>query len=419
VYIADSGNHRVLRLPPGGVLQTAAGNGSKGSAGDEGMARLAQLNAPSACVTDSTGNLFIADTGNHAIRKVTTAGIISTVAGTFAEGSTGDEGPATSARLSLPRGVAVDDMGDVYIGDTGNHRIRLVTPDGVIHNIAGTGGAGFAGDLGPATQALLSGPQGVFLDGAGDLYFADTGNNRIRRLVPDVAPPPPVTQIPEIAVVNALSLSGDAIAPGEIVAIFGGAIGPEAGIAGLLDGNGVLASEAGGVTVTFEGVAAPVFYAQKTQVNAQVPYALAGAEGARVEVRYVGKVVGAASVAVAPSAPALLSLATNSDGAVNAETAPAQRLTWMTFFATGEGLTDGTNVPGQPSVAPYARPLLPLALTIAGVKAEILFAGSAPGLVGVMQINAVVPGGFVPPGEVAVELTVGVAKSPAIAVWLK
>jgi uncharacterized protein (TIGR03437 family) len=104
---------------------------------------------------------------------------------------------------------------------------------------------------------------------------------------------------------------------------------------------------------------------------------------------------------------------------VNAETAPAQRLTWMTFFATGEGLTDGTNVPGQPSVAPYARPLLPLALTIAGVKAEILFAGSAPGLVGVMQINAVVPGGFVPPGEVAVELTVGVAKSPAIAVWLK
>src|SRR6185436_10459353 len=101
VYIADSGNHRVLRLPPGGVLQTAAGNGSKGTAGDEGMARLAQLNAPSACVTDSAGNLFIADTGNHAIRKVTPAGVISTVAGTFAEGAAGDEGPATSARLLL------------------------------------------------------------------------------------------------------------------------------------------------------------------------------------------------------------------------------------------------------------------------------------------------------------------------------
>ena len=91
----------------------------------------------------------------------------------------------------------------------------------------------------------------------------------------------------------------------------------------------------------------------------------------------------------------------------------------MTFYATGEGLTDGANVAGKPAQEPYARPLLPIVLTIAGVKAEILFAGSAPGFVGLMQINAVVPGGFVAPGEAAVELTVGTAKSPAIKVWLQ
>ncbi|HST89385.1 MAG TPA: hypothetical protein VLJ14_13500 [Ktedonobacterales bacterium] len=419
VYIVDSGNHRVLRLPPGGALQTAAGNGSKGSAGDEGMARLAQLNAPSACVTDTAGNLFVADTGNHAIRKVTLAGTISTVAGTFAEGSAGDEGLAVSARLSQPRGVAVDDMGDIYIADTGNHRLRQVTPDGLIHNIAGTGGFGFAGDGGPALSALLNGPQGVFLDGAGNVYFADTGNNRIRRLVADVPAPPPVAKIEDVAVFNALSLSAGAVAPGEIVSIFGSAIGPETGVVGALDAEGLLACDTGGVTVTFDGTAAPLYYAQKGQVNAQVPYILASSESTRVEVKYLGKVVGAAQVAVAPSAPALSTTATNSDGVVNAASAPAQRLTWMTFYATGEGLTDGANMAGKPAASPYARPLLPIVLTVAGVKAEILFAGSAPGLIGVMQINAIVPGGFVPPGEAAVELTVGTQKTPAITVWLK
>ena len=142
LYIVDTSNHRVLRLPPGGTLQTAAGNGSKGSAGDGGAARFAQLNTPSACATDSAGNLFIADTANHAIRKVNPAGAISTVAGIGAAGASGDEAAATAPVWISPRGVVVDDMGDIFIADTGNHRIRQVTPDGVIHTIAGTGAAG-------------------------------------------------------------------------------------------------------------------------------------------------------------------------------------------------------------------------------------------------------------------------------------
>jgi uncharacterized protein (TIGR03437 family) len=419
VYIVDTSNHRVLRLAPGGTLQTAAGNGSLGSAGDDGAARFAQLDTPSACATDSAGNLFIADTANHAIRKVNPAGVISTVAGVGAAGASGDEGPATSAQLASPRGVAVDDMGDIFIADTGNHRLRQVTPDGVIHTMAGTGAAGFAGDGGPAAASLLNGPQGLFLDGAGDLYFADTGNNRIRRLVPDPATPDPVIQLPAITVVNAISLLPGAVAPGEIAAIFGTGLGPDTGVTGVLDADGVLPGTLGGVEVRFEGTLAPIFYAQSGQVNVQVPYTVAGSETASVEVRYQGKLAATASVPVAPSAPAMLAMAINPDGSPNAESAPAPRSTWMTFYATGEGLTDGPNVAGIPARAPYPHPLLSIALTIAGLDAEILFAGSAPDLIGVLQINARVPGGFVPPGQTAVALTVGAATAPPVTIWLK
>jgi uncharacterized protein (TIGR03437 family) len=419
LYIVDTSNHRVLRLSPGGTLQTAAGNGSPGSAGDEGTARLAQLNTPSACATDSAGNLFIADTANHTIRKVNPAGVIFTVAGAGIAGSSGDEGAATGALLASPRGVVADDMGDIFIADTGNHRIRQVTPDGVIHSIAGSGAPGFSGDGGPAAGALLNGPQGLFLDGAGDLYFADTGNNRIRRLVPDPVDPAPVIQPAAITVVNAISLGEGAVAPGEIAAIFGVGLGPDAGATGALDAQGVLPGTLDGVEVRFDGTLAPVFYAQSGQVNVQVPYTVAGSDSVSVEVRYQGNVVGAASVPVAPSAPAMLALASNADGSPNAESAPAARSSWMTLYATGEGLTDGPNLAGIPAQAPYPHPLLPIALTIAGVDAEILFAGSAPDMIGVLQIDARVPGGFVAPGEAAVALTIGAAKAPPVTIWLK
>ncbi len=419
LYIVDTSNHRVLRLPPGGTLQTAAGNGSPGSAGDGGAARFAQLDTPSACATDSAGNLFIADTANHAIRQVNPAGIISTVAGAGSAGASGDEGLATDARLASPRGVVVDDMGDIFIADTGNHRIRQVTPDGVIHGIAGSGAAGFSGDGGAAAGALLNGPQGLFLDGAGDLYFADTGNHRIRRLVPDLAISDPVTQLPAITVVNGISLRQGAVAPGEIATIFGTGLGPDAGVTGVLDADGALPGTLGGVEVRFEGTLAPLFYAQSGQLNVQVPYTVAGRGTASVEVRYQGKLAALASVPVAPSAPALLTLAINPDGSPNAESSPAPRAAWLTFYATGEGLTDGPNVAGIPARAPYPHPLLPVALTIAGVDAEILFAGSAPDLVGVLQINARIPGALVPPGQAAAALTVGTATAPPVTIWLK
>jgi len=420
LYIVDTANHRVLRAPPNGVVTTAAGNGAPGDAGDGGPARLAQLNQPSGCALDSSGNLFIADTFSHRIRKVTAAGIIATVAGTGDPGSVGDEGAATAAALSAPRGVAVDDNGNIFIADTGNHRIRQITPDGVIHSIAGQNGAGFAGDGGLATSARLNTPGGLFLDGSGALYVADTNNNRVRRLVPDsVLAPDPVVLPPTVTAVSAASQRPGPLAPGEIVSIFGLGIGPETGAAGTFDSAGLLANLLGGSEVRFDGVPAPIFYAQSTQINVQVPYTVAGASRTHMEVFYQGQSAGSLDLPVVAAAPALFPIAINQDGSLNSESSPAARGTILTFFATGEGLTDGANISGQAAGAPYPSPVLPVSLAIAGVNAELLYAGAVPGGVGVLQVNARVPGGFVPPGAAAVALAVGNFAAPAATFWLK
>jgi uncharacterized protein (TIGR03437 family) len=222
-----------------------------------------------------------------------------------------------------------------------------------------------------------------------------------------------------ITVVNGISLLAGPVAPGEIAAIFGAGLGPDTGVTGALGADGVLSGMAGGVDVRFDGTQAPIFYAQSGQVNVQVPYPVAGSGTVSVEVRFQGILVGAASVPVAPSAPAMLTLATNSDGSPNAESAPALRATWITFYATGEGLTDGLNVAGVPAQAPYPHPLLAISLTIAGVNADILYAGSAPDMIGVLQINARVPSGFVAPGPAAAVLSVGAATAPPVTIWLK
>ncbi len=420
LYIVDTGNHRVLRVPAGGVVETAAGNGAAGNAGDGSKARLAQLNQPSACALDSAGDLYIADTGNHSIRKVTPDGVIGTVAGTGAAGATGDEGPATAASLDRPRGVAADDNGILYIADTGNNRIRRVTPDGVIHTIAGQDAAGFAGDGGPALAALLSGPAGLVLDGAGDLYFADSDNNRIRCLTPDAAAPPePVVLWPTVDVFNAASSRKGPVAPGEIVTIYGTGMGPASGMAGDLDSAGLMAAQLGGTEVRFDGTPAPLFYAQSGQINAQAPYTLAGSGVTHIEVLYQGKPAGAADVPVAGAVPALFAAVVNQDGSLNAQTAAAPLGSIVTLYGTGEGLTDGANMAGQPAGAPYARPRQPVTLSIAGMTAEVLYAGSAPGLIGVLQVNARVPAEFVPTGAVPLALMVGAAAAPELTIWLK
>ncbi len=161
-------------------ISTLAGNGEAGYGGDGGPASTAALNLPAAVARDSQGNLYIAERYNHRVRKVSAEGEISTVAGNGEEGYAGDGGPATAARLTLPSGVAVDLSGNLYIADSGNHVVRRVDPEGIITTLAGTGEAGFSGDRGGAASARLNEPTALALDGQGNLLIADRLNHRIR-----------------------------------------------------------------------------------------------------------------------------------------------------------------------------------------------------------------------------------------------
>jgi hypothetical protein len=179
LYIADKLNNAIRKVTSSGTISTYAGNGTLGYSGDGGQARDAKLNNPGGLALDSNGNLYIADTENNVVREVSPAGIISTVAGNGSGGFSGDQGPATSAELLGPSGVTVDASGDLYIADSVNNRIRVVS-NGVIKTIAGNGNYGFSGDGGPAVSAELATPYGVALDTGGKLYIADYLNNRIR-----------------------------------------------------------------------------------------------------------------------------------------------------------------------------------------------------------------------------------------------
>jgi trimeric autotransporter adhesin len=185
VYFSSSEFSVIFKLEPGGVLTRIVGNGRAGYSGDGGPAAAAQLNDPRGVAVDGAGNLFIADYRNSRIRKVSPDGIIATVAGGGGCCFAGDGGPATSAHVSFPVGVAVDGAGNVFIADTGNQRIRRVSPDGIITTLAGDGTEGFSGDGGPATSAALSYPNAVAVDSERNLFIADFGNHRIRRISPD------------------------------------------------------------------------------------------------------------------------------------------------------------------------------------------------------------------------------------------
>ena len=184
LYISDSANNVVRQVTPSDVITTVVGDNAVGAgfSGDGGAPTAAQLSGPSALALDSAGNLYIADTGNNRVRKVSfSANTIVTVAGTGTLGFSGDGFPAVNAELNAPRGIAFDAAGNMYIADSGNHRIRMVsiaTKD--ITTVVGNGNLGFGGDNGPALSAELNYPLGVGLDAAGNMYIADSQNFRIR-----------------------------------------------------------------------------------------------------------------------------------------------------------------------------------------------------------------------------------------------
>ena len=181
-YIADAGNNRIRKVSVGGIITTIAGNGIVGYNGNGGPASASEINNPSGVAVDATGNIYIADAGNNCIRKINTSGIITTMAGNGTAGYLGDGGAATAAELYNPLAVAVDVLGNIYIADAGNQCIRKVSTGGIITTIAGAGVGGFSGDGGPATNAVFNTPAGVAIDGTGNIYISDEYNARIRMI---------------------------------------------------------------------------------------------------------------------------------------------------------------------------------------------------------------------------------------------
>jgi streptogramin lyase len=181
-YVADAQAHVVRQVDSSGVIATVAGNGMAGYAGDGGPGRLAELNQPTRLRLGPDGALYIADTGNNVIRRLDLNGIITTFAGTGEAGYAGDDGPADEALLQSPYDMRFSPEGDLYVADAGNHVVRRIDAQGTITTVVGTGQAGLEGDEGPAADCLLNEPTGINLDDDGSLWIADSHNHVVRRV---------------------------------------------------------------------------------------------------------------------------------------------------------------------------------------------------------------------------------------------
>ncbi len=347
VYIADSGNGRIVQV-------TAAGTQST----------FAKINAPLAVAVDASGKVVVADATQV--------------------WSLASDGTSTSliGGLTSPSGIAFASDGTLWIADTGANVIRQLSASGVLTAIAGTGAAGFSGDGSPGLSAQLNAPAGITIGIDGTILIADSGNNRIRSLMPSAVAP----ETASITVVNAASLAAGAIAPDEIITAFGAGFDPT------------------NTQLLFDGQAATIFYINATQINALAPASLTANANTKISIVVDGAPILSVSMPVVAAAPGIFTVANgtgqaaanNQDGSLNSASNPASRGTVVSLFATGQGSGAGG-----------------VTVTIAGYNAPLLYAGAAPGFPGLMQINAQIPSGFLPPGIQSVLLSVGGAVSQA------
>jgi uncharacterized protein (TIGR03437 family) len=439
IYIADSGNN-VVRKVANGTITTFAGSNSVGAgySGDTGTAITAQLNNPVGVAADAAGNVYIADAGNNVVRQVYSGNIITaavgfthpdavaidssgnlyvadtvarriveysggvytTIAGNGNGAFSGDDGPGTQAALNAPMGLAVDASGNVYIADTLNGRIRKLTPSGTITTIAGTGALYFSGDNGPASQAAMYFPRGVAVDPSGNVYIADTANSVIRQLQGTL----PV--VSANGVVNAASFSTQ-VSPGALATVFGSNFALRNASA-----NAPLPTSLAGVSVSVNGQSAPLLYVTPTQVNFQVPWETA-LGSATVTVNVNGGSSNSIAVPVLGAAPGLFTTSSghavvqNSDYTLNDPSNPAQAGSTIVAYLSGSGpvdtpIADGAATPLQPLVSATSSS----SATIGSSPAQIAFAGLAPGFVGLVQVNIVVPSDL-QTGDYPLTITIG------------
>ena len=426
LYIADNGNSRIRKvigagLTNAGVISTIAGSATSGSLGNGGTATQAHLYLPRGLAIDASTALYIADSGNNMIRKVV-GGTITLVAGSLSgsPGFAGDGGQATSALLDEPTSVAVDTCGNLYIADSRNSRIRMVTPNGIINTIAGRNGlAGYSGDGGPALSAQLYFPAGVAVDSKGNVYVADTQNNVIRLLTPTSAPPCggalPVISAGGVISASAFGAS-PSIAYGSWIEIYGSNLAADKRNWATADfsNNGTDApTTLDRTAVTIAGQSAFIDYISGGQVNAQVP-ANTGTGPLQVTVSTAAGTSAPVTVNVNTVQPGLWAPAQfivngkQYAGAFHANgtfvapvgafpgytSSPAKTGETITFYGTGFGTVGPGVLPGQ--VAPaYTTLTQPIQFNFGGIPAGISpypYDGLSPGSFGLYQFNVAVPG---------------------------
>ncbi len=283
LYIADAANNKIRIVTTANGINTFAGNTFSDFAGDGGQAINAEMHNPQGVAVDAVGNVYIADTFNDRIRMVTLDGVMHTVAGNGIAGFKGDGGQALNASLNHPEGIAVDAAGSLYIADTFNQRIRMVLPNGKIVTIAGTGGQAYTGDGGPATAASLNFPSSVFVDPSGNLYVSDSQNYVIRKLTPSaVVVSPGVPAIKAGGIVTASGFGGlSTVSPGSWIEIYGSNLSADARLWTASDFTGSTApTSLNRTTVTVGGIPAFVEYVSPGQVNALLPSGLGAGQQA-------------------------------------------------------------------------------------------------------------------------------------------
>lgn len=449
IYIADRENNRIRKVASDGTISTVAGTGVAGNSGDEELAVKATLNSPSSVTSDAQGNLYIADTGNHRIRIVSTSGTML---------------PFPSAGLSSPVYAVPDGKGNVFVADSDNGAIIEAMPDGIVTTIAANlksprgmtfdaagnlyfteaAGAhvkrlGAAGDVTLIGEGVWNIPRGVAVDNAGNIYVADTGLQQILRVAPtgaiaviagigtagfagdggyalpaelnfpwDVATgfagvlyvadlennrvrslTPGTTAntatILVVSAVNAASLQTGPLAPGMLLDLLGTGLGP---------------SDAAQTQVLFGGISAPILSLDSSRLLVRVPTQLEGEQSVNVQILNQGNLFAQIPASVVDAAPALYVdasgnlIAVNQDGTANTIANPVGRGSIVVFFGTGEGVTG-----------------LPISVAIGGYDTDVLYAGPVAGYPGLLQINARVPAGYVAPGIMSVVVTVGTAST--------
>ncbi len=424
LLIADSGNNRIREVSPSGTITTIAGTGQPASSGDGGPATSAAIDNPYGVAVDSAGDVFIAEADSGVIRKISPTGVISTVAGSLLRANGfpfyfGDGGPAINAGLDDPECIAVDGPGNLFIAESGANRVRKVSTNGTITTIAGYGSSSYSGDGGPGTIASLS-PACVAVDSAGNVYVSDKWNRAIRLLTPsgNTSPAPSFTAN---GVVDAASYKA-AVAPGGIASLFGTNLGLTASASTI-----PLPQLLGNATVVINGYSAPLFYVSPTQINFQVPWELARLSPLLKTVSSVvisGSGTSAAqTINVKSVSPGIFSANSSGSGqgvVTNAATGqlavaatPVARGQYVTIYCSGLGQVNGAPTDGGASgPVPLSQNLSTPIVMIGGVQATVSYSGLTPGLVGLYQVNALVPATVNPGSAVSLMLTMnGVASN--------